>query len=60
MGEIIGINFSAIQFIFDLYGILDSELRVELFEKILEIDSVRTRRRSDQIAREREQSKKKQ
>jgi len=41
MGDILGIKFEAIEFIFNLYQIEDIYERQDLFEKIVAIDSVR-------------------
>jgi len=48
MGDILGIKFEAIDFIFNLYNI-DSEERLDLFEKIQIIDTARMRSRSEQL-----------
>ena len=58
MGEVLGINFLAIDFIFNLYEIEQSE-RLILFEKILAIDTVRCKERSQQIQRQVEAAKSK-
>lgn len=59
MGEPLGINYLAIQFIFDLYEITDSETRQLLFEKIRAIDDVRCKERSQQIRKQLESAKSK-
>ncbi len=41
MGEVLGINFTAIEFIFDIYGIIDPYERRLLFEKIQLVDNIR-------------------
>ena len=41
MGEIIGIKFEAISFVFDIYQISDALQKRELFEKIILIDQIR-------------------
>jgi hypothetical protein len=41
MGQPLGIYFSSILAIFDIYGIIDIDERRELFEKIQLIDKVR-------------------
>lgn len=41
MGDILGIRFEAIDFLFDLYNIKDEWERECLFEKIMTIDRVR-------------------
>ena len=49
MGDIIGIRFEAIESIMNIYGIMDSEERVDLFEKIIEIDTVRAKIRNKEL-----------
>jgi hypothetical protein len=49
MGDILGIKFEAIESLFNIYGIMDNEERLILFEKITSIDEVRIRMRSDEI-----------
>lgn len=49
MGDVLGIKFEAIQFLFDIYGIIDKEERLELFEKIQIIDTARMQARSEQL-----------
>lgn len=44
MGDILGIKFEAIEFVFDLYAIHNLEERRELFEKIQIIDIIRLKR----------------
>lgn len=58
MGDVLGIKFEAIQFIFDLYGIMDRDEKLDLFNKILAIDSVRMKIRSETIMNNMNQSKK--
>lgn len=41
MGDILGIKFEAVDFLFDLYNIIDRDERVRLFEKIMTIDRIR-------------------
>lgn len=41
MGDILGIRFEAVDFLFDLYNIRDRDERVRLFEKIMTIDRIR-------------------
>ena len=41
MGDILGVKFEAIQFIFEVYQVKEPFYRQDLFEKILLIDSVR-------------------
>lgn len=41
MGDILGIKFEAVDFLFDLYNIIDRDERVQLFEKIMTIDRIR-------------------
>lgn len=41
MGDILGIKFEAIEFVFDIYEIDDREERRILFEKIQTIDIIR-------------------
>lgn len=52
MGEILGINFLAIGFIFDLYEVDDQIEKQVLFEKILAIDTVRCKERSQQMQKQ--------
>lgn len=49
MGDILGIKFEAIQFLFDIYGIIDRDERLDLFEKIQIIDTARMKARSEQL-----------
>lgn len=57
MGEPLGIKFEAIGFIFDLYGIHDDTEKIELFEKITLIDSVRLKYKRDELIRQQQQPK---
>jgi len=57
MGEPLGINFLAIDFILDIYGILKRDKRREMFDKIILFDSIRLRKRSEQISSQRERDK---
>lgn len=41
MGDILGIKFEAIDFLFDLYNIKDRDERIILFDKIMAIDRIR-------------------
>jgi hypothetical protein len=50
MGDILGIKFEAIDFIFKLYEINDIELQRDLFEKIQHIDTIRLKERSKVMA----------
>jgi len=43
MGQPLGILFSSILALFDIYGIIEGELRIEIFEKIQKIDEIRLR-----------------
>lgn len=58
MGEVLGIKFEAIQFLFDLYE-LPQETRLETFEKILAIDAVKMKFRTEQVMKSIQNSKKK-
>lgn len=52
MGDVLGIKFEAIEFLFDLYEIDDNDERRLLFEKIQNIDIIRlksSRNRSETI-----------
>ena len=59
MGDILGIKFEAIQFLFDIYGIIDSVERLDLFEKIQIIDTARMKARSEQIVNKQNTAKQK-
>jgi hypothetical protein len=52
MGDVLGINFMAIEFIFNLYEIYDPIERQCLFEKIIAVDSVRCKERSQQMQKQ--------
>ncbi len=41
MGDILGIKFEAIDFLFDLYNIKDRDEKLILFDKIMTIDRIR-------------------
>jgi hypothetical protein len=52
MGDVLGIKFEAIEFLFDLFEIDDNDERRLLFEKIQNIDIIRlksSRNRSETI-----------
>lgn len=59
MGEIIGIQFSAIEFILSIYQIYDPDVRCDLFEKILLIDTVRIKMKNGELAAKMKKEKKK-
>ena len=59
MGDVLGISFSAIDFIFNLYKIEDGWDRQCLFEKIMTVDRVRINNMRIKADREREQMKQK-
>jgi hypothetical protein len=46
MGQPLGILFSSILALFDIYGIIDIDERRELFEKIILVDQIRLRQSS--------------
>lgn len=58
MGDCLGIKFEAIDFIFGIYSIYDPNERLELFEKIQAIDSVRLRLKRDELIRSKHEIKK--
>lgn len=49
MGDILGIKFEAIEFIFNLYQIDEAWYRQDLFEKIIVIDSIRLGNMRDEM-----------
>jgi len=51
MGDLLGIKFEAISFLFELYGIIDVDDRIDLFEKIIAIDGERIKMRSLEMSR---------
>jgi len=59
MGEVLGIRFEAIESILNIYGIEDPEKRVEIFEKIVIIDSVRMKFKSQELLSKKEADKNK-
>lgn len=59
MGDVLGIRFEAIEFLFDLYDIINTDERRDLFEKILAIDGVRAKIRSKELVNKQADKKKK-
>lgn len=57
MGEVLGIKFEAIQFIFDIYEIKNAETRRDIFEKITLIDTIRIKAKNGEIRAKNNQSK---
>jgi len=57
MGEPIGIKFEAIQFLFELYNVPDDE-RIDIFEKIMAIDTVRMNYRKQELIKQKSKAKK--
>jgi hypothetical protein len=57
MGDILGIRYEAIAFLFELYDIIDNEERRELFEKIMLLDGIRAKIRSKELITRKQESK---
>lgn len=59
MGDVLGIRFEAIGFLLDLYDILMVDERRDLFEKIMSVDGVRAKMRSQDLVNRKTEAKKK-
>jgi hypothetical protein len=57
MGDVLGIRFEAIAFLFDLYDIMNTDERRDLFEKIMTIDGVRAKIRSSELVNKKPKAK---